>query len=82
LFFFVFLIQSLIDLFIIREHHEIIGILFKKETFLLQKYSFNVYRINNKENELDEDNRQRKHSTNRTIDTFKFREHGQKWSKV
>jgi hypothetical protein len=37
-----------------------------------------VCRINTKKNEVDENDRQRKHS----VDTFKFSEHGQRWSKV
>lgn len=68
-----------LDLFIIREHHEIIGSLISKEENSFHVY---IYRIKNKENEFDENNRQRKHSTNRIDDTFKFREYEQRWSKV
>ncbi|CAF0852248.1 unnamed protein product [Adineta steineri] len=38
-------------------------------------------RTHNKENKLNEDHRQRKYSTNRIVDTFKFHEHEEKWSK-
>jgi len=53
-----------------------------KTILFLKKIRFILYRIYNKENELDEDDQQRKHSTNRIVDTFKFREHGHRWSKV
>ncbi|CAF4273083.1 unnamed protein product [Rotaria sp. Silwood2] len=57
------------------------NILNQSERLIYHSQTSKENRIHNKENELDQDDQPRKHSPNRTDDTFVFREHRQRWSK-